>query len=304
MPNEKVFALLQEAMTNLQPLYGEAMTNAIRATELDLPAWFTIVTINALTEPVRLEQFQALNPFTSLEQIKERVQPSQAKGYIEIEPDSNAYRLTDAGKEAATRPFKIVHKILDDTQPIDQGDLERLAELLARVVDATQEAEKPATKPNITRSRATHPGPDAGPVARIDQYITDLMYFRDDAHNGAWLPHGCSAQGWEVLTAVWREESDSIEALMEQFEARSYTQESLQEAVAEIAALGWLSKSDGKLTVTEAGAKLRQETEDLTDQYYFGPWEALTDTERGEFETLLTAYNAAIKPEEEPAETE
>jgi DNA-binding MarR family transcriptional regulator len=304
MENQKIYAAMQEAMTNLQPMYGDDMTEAIQATELEPPAWFTLVTMNALPQPISLDQFQTLNPFAQVEQVKERLQPTLEKGYVEIDPDSKAYRLTDAGREAATRPFNVVHKILDTAQPMDQNKLKRLAELLGRVVEATLETERPAAKPNIKRSRATHPGSKAGPLTLIDQYITDLMYYRDDAHNGAWLPHGCSAQGWEILTAVWREQSDTIESLMEQFEARQYTRESLEAAVDEITSQGWLSESDGKLTVTEAGAKLRQETEDLTDQYYFGPWTTLSDDERQEFENLLSSYTTAIKPEEEPADPE
>lgn len=301
MENEQVFATLQEAMTNLQPMYGEDMTNAIQSTELEPPAWFTLVTMDALSEPIDLVQFKELNPFTPVKLVEERVQPILDKGYIAFDPDSNGYRLTDAGRKAAFHPFKVVHKILDNAEPISQDKLERLAELLGQVVEATLEAEQPPAKPNITRSRATHPGPEFGPVARIDQFITDLMYYRDDAHNGAWLPHGCSAQGWDVLTAVWREENDQIEGLAEQFEARGYSTESLQAAIDEISGLGWLAESDGKLALTEIGAKLRQETENLTNQYFFGPWSVLSDEERQEFEQLLEAYNAAIKPETEDA---
>jgi hypothetical protein len=302
MDNDKIFASMQEAMTNLQPLYGDQMTSAIEASELEPPAWFTLMTMNGLTEPIQVEYFNTLNPFTRLEQVQERIDAIVEKGFAELEGDSGGYRVTKAGREAATHPFKVVHEQLDSAQPMDSKDLKRLAELLGKVVDLTIEAGKPANKPNLLRSRQTHPGSKAGPVTLIDQYITDLIYYRDDAHNGAWLPHGCSAQAWDVLTSVWRKQSQDIDSLAEQFEARGYTTESLQTAMDEIKALGWLTDSDGKLEVTQAGAKLRQETEDLTNEYYFGPWSGLSEQDQKAFEDLIVAYTDAIKPEEEPAQ--
>lgn len=301
MKNQQVLATLQEAMTNLQPLYGEDMTAAIQATELDPASWYTLVTMKAASKPINLDHFQALNPFGRIELFKARIQPCLEKGVVAIDPDTGGYHLTAEGRQAASRPFEVAHEILDTAEPMDKGKLKRLADLLEQVIHATLEADQPASKLNILRSRTTDPGPDAGPVTRIDQYITDLIGYRDDAHNGAWRPHGCSAEGWDVLTAVWREQNDRIQGLAEQFEARGYTEASLQEAVDEISALGWLSEADGKLSITAAGAKLRQETEDLTDQYYFGPWSTLSKEDRQELEALLTEYNQALAQRAETA---
>lgn len=302
MDNEQVYATIQEAITNLNPVYRQDMIKAIEKSGLEPPAWYTLVLINGLSEPVGLDQFQALNPFMSMEGLKERIQLGFDKGYIEADADTEAYRLTKAGRNAATHPFDIVHKKLDNTQPIEAKQLNRLAELLAKIIESTVTAKRPAAKHNLLRSRTTHPGSKAGPVTLIDQYITDFLAYRDDAHNAAWLPHGCSAQAWDTLTAVWRKENEDIDGLVERFEARGYTRESLTAAIEESEGLGWLKSSDGKLEVTKTGAKLRQDTEDLTNEYFFGPWSSLSDAERQEFEELLTAYNTAIKPEEEPDE--
>jgi hypothetical protein len=302
MDNEQVLAALQESMTNLQPLYGEEMTKALEKSELEPPAWYTLVLINGLSEPVGLDQFRALSPFISMDGLKERIQLGVDKGFIEEAADAKGYLLTESGRKAATHPFDVVHKQLDDARPIDAKKLNRLAELFSKIVDTTLSAEQPTKKPNLQRSRTTQPGAKAGPVTLIDQYITDLIAYRDDAHNAAWLPHGCSAQAWDVLTSVWREQSDDVDGLAERFEARGYTHESLGAAVEEAQSLGWLISSEGKLEVTEAGSRIRQETEDLTNKYYFGPWSALSNEERQEFDELFGEYTTAIKPEEEPVE--
>jgi hypothetical protein len=302
MENEQVFAVLQEAMTNLGPVYREEMTKAIEKSGLEGPAWYTLMQIHGLSEPVGLDQFRALSPFISIEGLKERLQLGLDKGYLETDADSQTYRLTKAGREAAIHPFDAVHKKLDEAKPIEADKLNRLSELLAKIVDSTLAAETPGTKPNLLRSRTTQPGAKAGPVTLIDQYITDLITYRDDAHNAAWLPYGCSAQAWDVLTSVWREQSDDVDGLVERFEARGYTHESLGAAIEEAQGLGWLTSSEGKLEVTEAGSTLRQETEDLTNEYFFGPWSSLSPDERQEFAELLKTYNKAIKPEEEPDE--
>ena len=105
-----------------------------------------------------------------------------------------------------------------------------------------------------------------------------------------------------MLTSVWRQQSNDLDGLVDQFEARGYTLDSLAAAIQEAEELGWLKSSEGKLEVTEAGARLRQDTEDLTNEYFFGPWSSLTTAERKEFELLFVDFHKAIKPEEEPVE--
>lgn len=299
MENEKLYSVIQEAVTRLEPVYGEQITQAIQDTGLEPPAWFTLIRINGLSEPVKLSDLQALNPFGRIERLEDLIQASLEKSYVEAQPGSEGYILTQAGRKAASQPFKLVHKLLDQTEPMETGQLERLAGLLQKIVQATLEADRPTAKLNLTRSRVTDPGPKAGPVTRIDQYLTDLIFYRDDAHNAAWQPHGSSAEAWDVVTAVWREQADDLDSMVEQFQARGYTQESLLRVIEEANQLGWLTASDDKLALTPAGSDLRQTTEDLTNEYYFGPWSTLTESELQEFEDLLTAFVTALSPEEE-----
>ena len=67
------------------------------------------------------------------------------------------------------------------------------------------------------------PGPDAAPATQIDQYLTDLLRFRDDAHLAAWVNLGVDGRTWDAFSAVWREDNISAASLAETLSNRNFT---------------------------------------------------------------------------------
>jgi predicted transcriptional regulator len=129
----------------------------------------------------------------------------------------------------------------------------------------------------------------------MDQYITDLARFRDDAHLAAWKPYGTSGHVWEALTLIWREEANTAEALAERLSRRTYTAEDYGQALQDLAARGWVTEEKGAYELTEEGRRVREEAEEATDRHFFVGWSALNEEELTQLEDLLTRAKAGLE---------
>ncbi|HJZ46612.1 MAG TPA: hypothetical protein VKE41_05580, partial [Roseiflexaceae bacterium] len=146
---------------------------------------------------------------------------------------------------------------------------------------------EPADKPALLASRLTDPGAHAGPAALTDQYLTDLVRFRDDAHIAAWRPYEIDGLAWEALTLIWRGEAYSAETLAKRLERRAQPVQAYVLAIHELVERSWIAQYSETYRVTDRGAALRQQAESMTERYFYAPWSCLSDAEIGELRGLL-----------------
>ncbi len=58
---------------------------------------------------------------------------------------------------------------------------------------------------------------------------------------------------------------------------------------------GWVREEAGTYQVTEAGKKIRDEAEALTDKYFFAPWSSLNESELEELASLASQLRDKLK---------
>jgi DNA-binding MarR family transcriptional regulator len=173
--------------------------------------------------------------------------------------------------------------------------MKQLNDLLYCLVEATLEAREPEEKWAIAYSRWTDPGEGAPGAVKADQYLTDLIRFRDDAHIAAWKPYGVRAHGWEALTFVWRGEAHTAEGLAEELPRRGHSAEVYAEALSDLARRGWVEETPDGYRVTEKGQALRQQAEEATNSHFFAPWATLSDAENAQLQGLLTQLRSNLQ---------
>ena len=171
----------------------------------------------------------------------------------------------------------------------------RLADLLAQIIAATEAAPALARKTHMLISRRTDPGAGAAPAAQIDQYLTDLLRFRDDAHLAAWAGLGIDGRAWDAFSAVWRAENISAAALAESFSNRNFTLDDYAASLDQLAEMGWVEAEDGVYHLTESGLAVREEAEENTNRLYFSGWSVLTAAESAELDDLLLALRDRLQ---------
>lgn len=283
-----LFALMGAAVQALATRYGEPLQQATEQAGLNTADWGTLLLVQG-AEPhaLTLDRFAQRNPYVGSARLAAQLAGAAERGLLAAGP-ADAYQLTERGRDALNSIFGAVHAALKDYQPLPEADLERAAELLRRLVEATVAAPEPADKQNLLSSRRTDPGPHASAAARIDQYLTDLLRFRDDAHTAAWQPLTSDGPAWELFTCIWRGEADTFAALQQRLERREHAPGTFTRALHELEASGWISQDGDVYRATATGRTLREQAEEQTDRYFYGPWNVLSVPEVDDLHELLS----------------
>jgi hypothetical protein len=294
MDKKELYALIGEAMQGFGPFYQDKMRAAIQEAELP-ERWFGLMLARGFEpEPLTVDRYHSMFPYGPREQIAEALEELARLELMERVAEG-AYRLADRGRQAMEDLFDAAHVGIAAAEPLPLDQMDRLNDLLRRIVEATLAAPEPAEKWVIRASRWTDPGEDAAAAVKTDQYLTDLLRYRDDAHVAAWQPYDVDGASWEVLTFVWREDANTPQALVEALTYRNRTAEEYTGLLAGLAERGWVAEEEGVYHLTEDGRAIREEAEEATDRYFFTGWEALGASEKAELEDLLVRLRDALK---------
>ena len=261
---------------------------------LQRPEWGTLVRAYFCEPPFTLGMLADHLPYASPTLLQTRVDALVTKGLVQ-EATSQEYILTDQAVDLLRGWVDRERQHLAQLAPLPRKDLERLATLLSRVVRAALEAPPPPDKDHLLGSRRLAPPPDAPPAVHIDQYLTDLYWFRDDAHVAAWRKASFNSISIETLTLLWRGEAHDVDGLSTALsERRGYTREDYANCVQTLAECGLVDASQPALTVTAAGRALREDIEATTDRYYMFPWTTLLPVEMKQLRDLLQRFTSNL----------
>ena len=275
-----------EAMQGYAPYYQK---EAVRAIE-DAHArnvWFVLLLARgAEPQPITLDYYQTINPYSSPARLSEQLEQAASEGFLK-ESDPGSFHLTAAGLSVLDAFFKTAHAGISNAPALPTAEMNRLVEFFASIVAATEVAPAPKNKISLASSRWTDPGEGANATVKVDQYITDLLRYRDDAHTAAWQPSGVNGQQWESLTFIWNEEADTAAQLAENLERRGYSEADYAAALNELAKRDWLSEKNGRYQLTAQGRRIRDEAEIETDRLFYIGWTDLDQEELTELDNLL-----------------
>lgn len=287
MTKTDLLPLAREAMEALGEHYRPAMRQVYDEAEVQ-PIDEGVLFLLSATDP-RPETsayLQQLYTYTSLPALEARMAGAASRGLIEALPD-RTYRLTDKGHQVFRRALAAAWSRMAELEPLPKGDMERLTYLLKRLVMTTSAAPEPREKRYLIASRRLDPGEDAPIVARIDQYLTDLIMFRDDVHPAAWRRYNVNGPTWEVFTLIRNGEAHTLEELSQRLERRGHPPDLIPQSFQDLVARGWIAKENGGYRATDEGSRLRQEAEDETDRLFYAPWSCLSEAETAELRDLL-----------------
>ncbi len=294
MNEHPLWNLAGEALAAIRAHYEPAVERIITESELVGWTWGLLLTAFAFepesTTPARL---QVRGPYTAVDAYLARLSAAAGKGYL-AEASPGEYRLTDTGRAEMERFIEEARAAMAQADPLPQADGARLAGLLDRLVQSSLKALPPpepwAIRLNYKLMPAAIP-----PLPYIEEAISCLNAYRDDAHIAAWRPSGLSATALESLTLLWRGEADSLDVVCQRLAHRGHAPQAYAEALAELRARGFIEGPEGAPHVTEAGRAFRDQVEVNTDRYFFAPWSCLDDAEKAELADLLTRLRDGLK---------
>ena len=192
MSQSNLWSIAVEALRSLSDEYLPVIDTEEINQGVDPGSWgllFTAYTFDP--DFISASRLRVRNPYTAAKIFEDRLVALASAGLL----DSNGfgeYWLSERGKDAAAHIMAAAYERMAGLQPLLFADLERLTTLLRRVVQACLQAPEPPGKWCIGYSRRSDPGEKTNPIMRIDQYLTDLNAYRDDAHLAAWQTYGFS----------------------------------------------------------------------------------------------------------------
>lgn len=207
------------------------------------------------------------SPYISSEHYRAILSGLAAAGLLKLVA-ADQFHLTDQGLAALKQTLNAVYTAVAGVQSLSVTKTMDLASRLKDLADACMAAPDPPGIWCIQHVRRMDPGSGSPMMARIDQFLSELVVFRDDAHLASWRQLGCSGHAWDILTLLWVELEGTIEDINRKLKRCGFTLEQTAAAVDELLARDWLKYLNGKLRISINGAEVRQAAEMQTERYY------------------------------------
>jgi hypothetical protein len=248
---------------------------------------------NFAPDPISPARLRVRTPYTAPRVFERRLAIACDLGFL-APVGEGIYHLTEAGWDATGQIVTAGYVVLGAMAPLPIEHIEELSAYLHRLVLACLYADEPTSKWSIEHSRRDEVEDMAAPVIRIDQYLSDLNAFRDDAHLAGWKPSGVPGHGWEAFTLLWRGEASTLAEIHEKLSWRGYLPEEYAAALNELSQRLWLTIDGSNYRLTDKGRDLRQLAEDETDRVFFAPWTCLSAEELAHLGRLLSAFRKVV----------
>jgi predicted transcriptional regulator len=284
MEKNKIWPVALETLMALGAHYVPAMEKAADDAGVERGVWGLL--ISALTfEPKSISnaQLQRRNPYQNYARL---LADAAGQGFFEIEKRGH-YRLTDLGHTVGQEIILAAYARMQTFEPLRVEQMQYLSVLLRKLVIASHTSPEPPGKWSLTHARRIDPGQNAPLIIQVDQYLSDLAAYRDDAHLAAWRALDFDGPTWETFTLLWRGEVDDLDTLLQKLKYRRFPRKIYATALQKLEARNLIVSDSGKYRVTLEGEQLRQKAEETTDAYFYPPWNCLDAEELEALEVLL-----------------
>lgn len=286
MDDQKLWKLMRDASRNLQERYDPAIQPLVSNSKLNLREWMLILA--ALTfepEDTTASHLLVRGPYTSIDKYLSGLEKATAVGYMEKVMEGR-FRLSDHGRKGVQEFIDVARQAMIETANLPEDELAELAQLFERLVNNCLAVSPPPDKWSIKLSLKLMPGIDS-PMPYIEQAISCLTAYRDDAHLASWCASGLSASALESLTLIWHNKVNSFQEIIQELRFRGHPDSVYLDALAELNSSGYLTGSRNNLILTQEGEQFRIQVENQTDEYFFQPWVCLSDDEKRHMAEIL-----------------
>jgi hypothetical protein len=284
MEKPKLWPIALETLMALGSHYVPAMEKAADDAGAERGVWGLL--ISALTfepETISNTKLQRRNPYQNYTRL---LADASGQGFFDIQ-EKGIYRLTDLGRSVGNEIILAAYARMQTFEPMRVEQMHFLSILLRQLVMASHTSPEPPGKWCLTHARRLDPGQNAPLIIQVDQYLSDLAAYRDDAHLAAWQPLDFDGPTWEAFTLLWQGEGDNLDTLVEKLSYRRFSRKVYTKALQRLEERDLIISVSGKWKLTPAGKQLRQKVEDKTDDYFYAPWDCLNDEDTQALKTLL-----------------
>ncbi|MHB8088930.1 MAG: helix-turn-helix domain-containing protein [Anaerolineaceae bacterium] len=274
MEKREVWALMQSLSHYLMSQYETPMENSAASVGITPLECFAVILPAHMFEPdpISAERLRKRTPYNSLSYYQKPLLSVYAAGYLDMVPEGG-YRLNDKGHHAYIEVMKIAYQTLEEINSFPQDKCKELKTILGKLVQACILSTDQPNKWSLLHSRRLDPGHEVTAIISIDQYISDLVAYRDDAHTASWSGYIINPLAWDILGLLWRGLTSTIEEIILKTNKRGWTEQETANAIEELNSKGWIEG----FSLSQKGISIREKAERMTDQYFFSPWDRLSN---------------------------
>lgn len=269
----------------------------LQSSGLERPHFFLLKALVEETDPGEKLSRQEIesrlfNPYATFNQIFDALPLLVEKGYL-LHTD-NSYLVKPRGRALMEQTEQAARNYVATLTPLPLPELTSLAALLEEIAQRMWQANEPAIKAHQARAHRLPPILTTAPMVHLEAAIFALWMARDDAHIAAWRAKGLSGPQMDLLSHLAAGEVQTLPALTEALQ-HSQHPEDVVRGVASLTGLGYVLVEGERVTLTEAGWRLRGEIEEETDRVYFAPWPPLSENELDGIYSSLKSICEALR---------
>jgi hypothetical protein len=286
LEDHKLWKLMTEVWEALSTFFEPAVDRFLMSNNLERGTLrLLLAVLTCEPETIMVADLLVRNPYTSAEKFQARLSKAAEQGYL-LESEPGSFHLSSAGFKLTQGMIQTARAAMEKADPLPQDDSAKLAVLFDRLVDACLHTPPPPEPWSIRSSFKLMPA-ISPPMPFIEQALTCLWAYRDDAHLAAWQLAGVTATAFEMLSLLWRNEATSLEGVHELLDQRGHPREVYQLALKELFERNFVAGKESRLSVTEGGRLFRNQIEEETERYFLIPWKSLSVQEKTVMTGLL-----------------
>ncbi|MCK4819670.1 hypothetical protein KA005_28145 [bacterium] len=286
MDDQILWKRMRETWIRIQKRYDPVIKKLVSKSSLSLREWLLIIA--ALTfepEDTTPSHLMVRGPYTSSDRYLAGLENAAEVGYL-TKVGHGRYRLSNNGRAAVEEFIDVARDAMTSTKQLPDQELSVLAQLLNRLVNICLDSPPPPDTWSIVLSNKLMP-PINPPMPFIEQAISCLSGYRDDAHLASWCSSGLSANAMESLTLIWRGQVNTFQELTQKVDFRGHPDSVYLDALVELREREYLEGSRNHIRITSQGEQFRDQVEEKTDQYFFLPWASLSEIEKDQIAHIL-----------------
>jgi hypothetical protein len=286
MERRQLWELIREAWLKLETRYEPAINDFVSKSTLGMREWMIMLAVLTFepddTTPSHL---MVRGPYTSSDRYLSFLENAADQGYLS--PTSpGRFRFSPKGRKAVLELIRVAREAMTAADPLTPQESERMVELFERLVTNCLKTPSPPNIWSISLSNKLMPTKEPA-MPYIEQAVSCLSAYRDDAHLAAWQNSSLSASALESLTLIWREKVKTLDELTDRLYFRGHSQRVYIDALNELRERKYISGTRNALLITDLGYKFREEVEEKTEEFFFTPWDCLSDTDMANFSDLM-----------------
>ena len=294
MDEQTLWNQMNEAMIELGNRYEPVVEIAAKDEGMDLRTWSTLLAVLTFEpEDATPAHYMVRGPYTAPEAYLSRLVSASQAGFLS-EVEAGKFRLTERGRRIVLDLVALGRGAMADADPLSGDNARVLMKLLDRLVQTCLGTSPPPETWSIQLSYKLMPDPEP-PLPFIEQAISALAAYRDDAHLAAWQNTELSATALETLTLLWRGDVNSFDEICKRLDRRGHSCKVYTSALEDLRAHHLINGPDEAPWVTRVGRVFRNQIEEATNRYFYAPWACLQEAEKMELERILALLISGLK---------